>query len=57
VSKMNDYTMTVQVPIKSVPGEVSLQEAKVLCEVWLSGKIPDAKLIKFEEEHNNDKRN
>ena len=45
-----DYKMLVEVPIKNVPDEVSIQEAKVVSETWLKIKIPDANLVSFEEE-------
>ena len=51
-----NYTMTVEIPIKEVPEGISIQEAKATGEVWLLGRIPDAKLLKFEEEHYNDKQ-
>ena len=44
-----DYTMTVEIPVKEVPSEVSIQEAKIISEIWLKNKIPDAELIEFKE--------
>ena len=44
-----DYKMVVEIPIKDVPSDISIQEAKVKSEVWLKGKIPNAELIEFKE--------
>ena len=43
-----NYKMLVEIPIKSVPDEVSIQEAKVTSEEWLKLKIPDAEIVDFE---------
>ena len=43
-----DYKMLVGIPIKDVPDDVSIQEAKVTAEIWLKEKIEDAVLLKFE---------
>ena len=42
-----DYIMKVEIPLKEVPDDVSIQEAKVTSEIWLKLKVPDAKLIEF----------
>lgn len=42
-----DYEMTVRIPIKDVPDDTSIYEAKVTSEIWLKEKIPDAELIDF----------
>lgn len=47
---MKNYIMIVEIPINKVPDEVTIQEAKVTAEIWLTQKIPDAKLIAFKEE-------
>ena len=47
-----DYTMLVEIPILKVPKKVSIQEAKVTSEIWLTSKIPDVKLISFEVKQN-----
>jgi len=46
--KVMDYKMLVGIPIKDVPDDVSIQEAKVTAEIWLKEKIEDAVLLKFE---------
>ena len=45
-----NYKMIVEIPINNVPDDVSIQEAKIKSGIWLVSKIPDAKLIKFEEQ-------
>ena len=40
--------MTVEIPIKDVPENIAIQEAKVTAEIWLKQKIEDAELLKFE---------
>lgn len=42
-----DYQMMVKIPIKDVPDNISIQEAKVTSEIWLVSKIPDADLVSF----------
>ena len=42
-----NYKMVVEIPILNVPNTVSIQEAKVVSEVWLRTQISDAKLISF----------
>ena len=42
-----NYKMIVEIPIKEVPDDVSIQEAKVTAEIWLKGKVPDATLVEF----------
>jgi len=46
---MTDYKMIVEIPIKNVPDNVSIQEAKVTSEMWLKIKIEDAELVEFKE--------
>jgi len=45
---MNTFRMVVEIPIKEVPDNISIQEARVTSEYWLFTKIPDAKLLTFE---------
>ena len=42
-----DYKMLVEIPIRNVPDDVSIQEAKVTSELWLKQKIEDAELVEF----------
>jgi len=44
-----DYEMLVVIPIRNVPNDVSIQEAKVTSEMWLKQRIEDAWLLKFEK--------
>ena len=44
---MINYKMVVEIPIQSVPDEISIYEAKVVAEAWLKTKIPDAIIIQF----------
>ncbi len=44
-----DYTMTVEIPLTSVPDDVEFLEAKATAEIWLAGRIDDAVMVKFEE--------
>lgn len=44
-----DYEMLVKIPIRNVPNDVSIQEAKVTSEIWLKQRIEDAWLLKFEK--------
>ena len=46
---MENYKMIVEIPILDVPEDIAIQEAKVMSEVWLKGKIPDAEMIEFKE--------
>ena len=42
-----DYKMLVEIPITNVPNDISIQEAKVIAEIWLIQKISDAVLLEF----------
>ena len=46
---MKNYTMIVEIPINDVLDEVSIQEAKVTSEIWLTTLMPDAKMVEFVE--------
>ncbi len=46
---MNYYMMAL-IPILNVPDDVTIQEARVKSEIWLLQKIPDAKMLSFEQE-------
>ena len=44
-----NYKMRVEIPVKEVPSDVSIQEARVTSELWLKMIIPDADLDSFNE--------
>lgn len=48
---MKNYKILAEIPIKDVPDNISIQEAKVTSEIWLKNKIPDAELVDFKEEN------
>ncbi len=47
---MADYLMVVEIPIKGVPEDITIQEAKIKSEQWLKLRIEDAVMLEFKED-------